>query len=309
MSDVIVVDRLSKTFTLGLLRKQVVAVKEVSFRVREGEIFGFVGPNGSGKTTTIKMLTGLIAPSSGSATLFGERIPSPGARARIGFSPENPYIYPYVTPREFVEMCGALSGLRGADLQKRSLQALERTGVAYAADRPARRLSKGMQQRTSLAAALVSDPDLLVLDEPMSGLDPVGRKEVRDLIIEEKERGKTIFFSTHILADVESLSDRVTVLRQGEVVVEGALRELLDGSVLHTDVTVTGATPELLDKMKAAGHRLLSRGNDQVIEVRGDANVSDVLRTALDHGANVVEVAPKRETLEDLFMRRAIGGA
>ncbi len=308
MSDVIVVDRLSKVFALGLLRKRVVAVKDVSFRVREGEIFGFVGPNGSGKTTSIKMLTGLITQTSGSATLFGEPIPGRGARRRIGFSPENPYIYPYVTPREFVEMCGALSGLRGRELERRALAALERTGVAYAADRPARRLSKGMQQRTSLAAALVADPDLLILDEPMSGLDPVGRKEIRDLILEEKRRGKTIFFSTHILADVESLSDRVTLLRQGEVVVEGALRELLDGSVLHTDVTLAGASRELVERLSRAGHAVSTRGDDEVVEVRGDGSVAEVLRAALEDGARVIAVAPRRETLEDLFMRRAIGG-
>jgi ABC-2 type transport system ATP-binding protein len=184
--------------------------------VRRGEIFGFLGPNGAGKTTTIKMLTGLIEPTSGDAFLFGKRVPSAESRRDVGFLPENPYVYPYLTPREFVEMCGNLSGMRGASLRSRTLEVLTKVGIAYAADRQVRRLSKGMLQRTGLAAALVSDPQMLILDEPMSGLDPVGRKEVRDLIFAERELGRTIFFSTHILSDVEAMCDRVTILRQGE---------------------------------------------------------------------------------------------
>src|SRR5690606_1788257 len=188
---------------------------------RRREIVGFLGPNGSGKTTTIKMLLGLIAPTAGEAFMFGERVPSQRARARIGFLPENPYVYPHLTPREFVEMSGRLSGMQGARLRRRAEEVLDRTGVLYAADRQVRRLSKGMLQRSALAAALVADPEMLILDEPMSGLDPVGRKEVRDLIFDERDNGRTIFFSTHILSDVESLCDSVTILRAGEVVVDG----------------------------------------------------------------------------------------
>ncbi|MFO0659614.1 MAG: ABC transporter ATP-binding protein, partial [Polyangiaceae bacterium] len=235
--SIIVVDKLRKTFVQGLRRKQVVAVAGVSFSVEEGEIFGFVGPNGAGKTTTIKMLVGLIRPSGGSATLFGKPAPSPEAMQRVGFLPENPYIYPYLTPREFVEMCGSLSGLKGQALHDRTTTVLERVGIAYAADRAVRKLSKGMVQRTGLAAAMVADPELLILDEPMSGLDPVGRKEVRDLIVDERSRGRTVFFSTHILADVETLCDRVTVLRSGEAVVAGALRDLLRRDVLRTEIS------------------------------------------------------------------------
>jgi ABC-2 type transport system ATP-binding protein len=245
MSTIIAVKGLKKTFVQGLLRKRIEAVRGVSFEVKGGEIFGFVGPNGSGKTTTIKMLTGLITPSGGEAQIFGHDVPSIEAMRRIGFLPENPYIYPYLTPREFVEMCGSLSGLRGGALRDRTSEVLRLTGIEYAGERPVRRLSKGMGQRTGLAAALVSDPELLILDEPMSGLDPVGRKEVRDLIIRERSAGRTIFFSTHILADVETICDRVTVLRQGEVVISGALRELLRGDVLRTDISLAGASEEL----------------------------------------------------------------
>ncbi|UQA59066.1 ABC transporter ATP-binding protein [Polyangium aurulentum] len=302
----IAVRDLKKTFKLGLFGRRVDAVKGVSFEVHRGEIFGFLGPNGAGKTTTIKMLTGLIKPTGGEARLFGERVPSPSARRRLGFLPENPYVYPYLTPREFVELCGRLSGLKGRALGDRTRAMLDKVGILYAADRPVRRLSKGMLQRTGLAAALVADPELLVLDEPMSGLDPVGRKEVRDLILEERAAGRTIFFSTHILSDVEAMCDRVAILREGQVVVSGALRKLLRGEVRRTDVTLAGAGEALVAKLEAAGHAVRPRAEVVVVEVEGEAQVGAVLREALDAGAQVIEVTPRRETLEDLFMRRAL---
>lgn len=298
---------LAKTFQVGFFRKKAVeAVKGVSFGVRRGEIFGFLGPNGAGKTTTIKMLTGLIAPSGGEAFLFGARVPSPEARRRIGFLPENPYVYPYLTPREFVELCGRLSGMGGASLRRRAMEVLEQVKIAYAADRQVRRLSKGMLQRTGLAAALVSDPEMLILDEPMSGLDPVGRKEVRDLIFAERARGRTIFFSTHILGDVEAMCDRVAILREGQVVVSGAIRQLLRGDVLRTDVTLAGATEPLLTELAALGFAVSRRGGVAVVDIEGEARVGDVLARSLAAGAQVVEVTPRRETLEDLFLRRAL---
>jgi len=250
------VDGLSKEFRLGLFMRRVVAVRGVSFRVERGTIFGFLGPNGAGKTTTIKILTGLIAPTGGRATLFGQPVPSPRAMARVGFLPENPYVYPYLTPTEFVEHCGRLSGLSRAAARDRTKQSLERVGIAYAADRPVRRLSKGMLQRTGLAAALVADPELLILDEPMSGLDPVGRKEVRDLIVDERRQGRTIFFSTHILGDVETLCDEVTILREGRVVVSGKLDELLNRDVRRTDVVLHGASEELARAKRRAARQI-----------------------------------------------------
>jgi ABC-2 type transport system ATP-binding protein len=298
---------LAKVFQTGLLkRKRVEAVKGVSFSVKRGEIAGFLGPNGSGKTTTIKMLLGLISATGGSATMFGLPVPSQQARARIGFLPENPYVYPYLTPRELVEMSGSLSGMRGKALRRRSEEVLDKTGVLYAADRQVRRLSKGMLQRSALAAALVSDPEMLILDEPMSGLDPVGRKEVRDIILEERDLGRTIFFSTHILNDVEALCDNVIILRLGEVVVSGPIRKLLRGDVLRTDITVAGAGDALIAALEAAEHKVQRRPDVVIVEVLGQALVGDALRHILDAGAQVVEVTPRRETLEDLFMRRAL---
>ena len=301
------VKSLNKTFSVGLFKKRrVEAVKGVSFDVRRGEIFGFLGPNGAGKTTTIKMLTGLIEPTSGDAFLFGKRVPSAESRRDVGFLPENPYVYPYLTPREFVEMCGNLSGMKGASLRSRTLEVLTKVGIAYAADRQVRRLSKGMLQRTGLAAALVSDPQMLILDEPMSGLDPVGRKEVRDLIFAERELGRTIFFSTHILSDVEAMCDRVTILRQGEAVVSGEIRQLLRGEVLRTDVFLADVTPEATAALEAAGFTLNERPGLVVVEVESALRVEEVLKLALEHGSHIVEVAPRKETLEDLFMRRAL---
>jgi len=298
---------LKKTFKTGLLKtKTVEAVRGVSFVVRRGEIVGFLGPNGSGKTTTIKMLLGLIAPSGGSATMFGQRVPSTVARARIGFLPENPYVYPYLTPREFVEMSGSLGGVHGKKLRRRTEEVLDKTGVLYAADRQVRRLSKGMLQRSALAAALVADPEMLILDEPMSGLDPVGRKEVRDIIAAEREAGRSIFFSTHILSDVEALCDHVIILRHGEVVVSGAIRNLLRGDEVRAEITLVGANVELLERLASQDHEVSERPDVVVVRVTGQRAAQQVLRTCLDAGAEVLELTSHKETLEDLFMRQAL---
>ena len=308
MSDTLIsVEQLRKVFRQGFWMRRVEAVKGISFQVRRGDIFGFLGPNGAGKTTTIKMLTGLIAPTSGSASLFGVAVPSARALKRVGFLPENPYIYPYLTPTEFVEMCARLSGLSGRAARDRTRHTLERVAVLYAADRPVRRLSKGMLQRTALAAALVADPELLILDEPMSGLDPVGRKDVRDLILDERRSGRTIFFSTHILSDVEMLCDRVAILRRGEVVVSGRLDELLRSEVRRTDLALGGASDEFAAECESRGHRVRRVADRLVVEIEGQAQVDDVLRQALDAKIRVLEVTPRHETLEDLFVREAIG--
>jgi ABC-2 type transport system ATP-binding protein len=307
LADVLIsVDQLRKEFRQGFFMRRVVAVKHVSFEVERGDIFGFLGPNGAGKTTTIKMLTGLIKPSAGTARLFGEQVPSARARARLGFLPESPYIYPYLTPLEFVELSGRLSGMKSRHVRQRARQVLDQVGIGYAAERRVGRLSKGMLQRTGLAAALVADPELLILDEPMSGLDPVGRKEVRDLILDERKKGRTIFFSTHILSDVETMCDRVTILRRGEVVVSGRLAELLKREVRRIDVTLAAANEELLSSFEAEKHAIRRVGERVTVELEGEALLSGVLERALRAGARVVEVAPRHESLEELFVREAI---
>ncbi len=307
MSDVVLrVAALEKTFRKPFTGRRVEAVRGISFDVHRGEIFGFLGPNGAGKTTTIKMLMGLIAPTGGTMEILGLRAPSPDVMARVGFLPENPYVYPYLSPREFVTMCGRLSGLGGTKLRDRVAAVIERVGMAYAIDRAVRTLSKGMLQRVGLAAALVHDPELLVLDEPMSGLDPVGRKEVRDLIVEEKARGRTVFFSSHILSDVEMLCDRVCILRRGEVALAGAMRELLAEGKRRSEITVGGASAKLREALGPMAHVAREVGDVLVLEVEGDAAVREVVERALAEGARLESVTPKRETLEDLFVRRAL---
>jgi ABC-2 type transport system ATP-binding protein len=303
---VLVASDLAKQYRKPLTGRRVDSVRGVSFEVRRGEIYGFLGPNGAGKTTTIKMLTGLIAPTRGRMEIFGRVVPCPDAMARVGFLPENPYVYPYLSPREFVSLCGRLSGLSGARLGDRVTQVIARVGVAGAIDRPARALSKGMLQRVALAAALVHDPELLILDEPMSGLDPVGRKEVRDMIVEERQRGRTVFFSSHILTDVELLCDRVCILRRGEVVVSGALSDLLAEGKRRSEITLAGASSELRSSLEGLVSGAHSVGESLVMEVEGDAAVRTVVERALASGARLQSLTSKRETLEDLFVREAL---
>ena len=303
---VLQIEGLGKVFRKPFSGKRVVAVEGIDLTVHRGEIFGFLGPNGAGKTTTIKMLTGLIFPTTGTARIFGQPIPSPDAMASVGFLPENPYVYPYLTPREFVAMCGRLSGMKGATLSARTVGALERVGMGHAIDRAVRALSKGMLQRVGLAAALVHQPELLILDEPMSGLDPVGRKDVRDIILEEKKKGRTVFFSTHILSDVEALCDHVCILRQGKVVVAGVLHELLDAGARGSEITLSPASAEMKDalaRMKLAPREI---GGSLVVDVEGDDRAREVLKRAIELEIAIDSVTPKRETLESLFVRRAL---
>jgi ABC-2 type transport system ATP-binding protein len=233
-------------------------------------------------------------------------VSNPRARAKLGFLPENPYVYPYLTPREFVTLSARLAGLGYSAARARTRYVLEQLGIAYAGDRSVRRLSKGMLQRTGIAAALVADPELLMLDEPMSGLDPVGRKEVRDLILAERSAGRTIFFSTHILSDVETLCDQVAILRRGEVVVRGALRDLLKRDVKRTDVTFLGADQALDEYCNAHGHVYQRLRERLVVEVLGEQPLQSLLQYAASNAVTIAEVIPRHETLEELFVREAI---
>ncbi len=306
-ADVILsVEKLKKTFVKPFTGKKVEAVRSVSFEVRRGQIFGFLGPNGAGKTTTIKMLTGLITPTSGAAAIFGEPVPSPEAMGRVGFLPENPYVYPYLTPREFVSLCGRLNGMSGKALASAVERVVERAGIGYAIDRPVRNLSKGMLQRTGFAAALVHAPDLLLLDEPMSGLDPVGRKEIRDLIVEEANAGRTVFFSSHILSDVELLCDHVCILRQGEVVAAGAMADLLGGGARRSEITLVDVPEHMASELSSIATSSSRSGKTLVLDVQGDDAVRSVLTRALEANVRVESLVPRRETLEDIFVRKAL---
>jgi ABC-2 type transport system ATP-binding protein len=303
---VLSVEKLAKTFVKPFTGKKVEAVRGVSFEVRRGDIFGFLGPNGAGKTTTIKMLTGLIFPTSGKATILGQEVPSSEAMGSVGFLPENPYVYPYLTPREFVSLCGRLNGMSGQRLASEVERVIERVGIGYAIDRRVGALSKGMLQRTGFAAAIVHSPELLILDEPMSGLDPVGRKEVRDLIVEEARAGRTVFFSSHILSDVELLCDHVCILRKGEVVAGGAMKDLLGAGARRTELTLIDVPDDAVADLSSFAEHVQRLGHSLVLDVQGDEAVRKVLERALATGIRIESLIPKRETLEDIFVRKAL---
>jgi len=305
---------LCKTFRLGFLRNRVEAVRGISFSVKRGEIFGFLGPNGAGKTTTLKMLMGLIFPTRGHAHVLGLPVPHRGAKRRLGYLPEAPYFYEYLTPEEFLDFAGALSDVPGPERRRRANRLIARVGLEHARGRPLRKFSKGMLQRIGIAQALMGDPELLVLDEPMTGLDPIGRKEIRDLILELRNEGKTVFFSTHILPDVEMTCDRVAIVVGGRLRSVGNLASLLSARLLATEVVLrpaaraasadaappTGTLPPL-----PPGARRLPAGDDLALELPAGFDVDGYLREALRRGARVVSVTPRRESLEDLFVREA----
>ncbi|MBN2803184.1 MAG: ABC transporter ATP-binding protein [Deltaproteobacteria bacterium] len=225
---VIKVSNLQKTFHIGFFRKKVEAVKDVSFSVKKGDIFGVLGPNGAGKTTTLKIMMGLIFADKGSVLLNGISGDSHKSREKIGYLPEKAYFHEYLTPIELLKFYGKLYGLGKKEINSKLDILIEKVGLSDAAKRPLKKFSKGMLQRVGLAQALIGDPDILVLDEPMSGLDPVGRKFVADLIVELNNEGKTILFSSHILSDIERLCSRVVIFNKGLKVADGALDELLE---------------------------------------------------------------------------------
>jgi ABC-2 type transport system ATP-binding protein len=298
---------LAKTFEVGFFRKKVEAVRGVDFEVKQGEIFGVLGPNGAGKTTTIKMLLRLVFPTSGRVRLFGSDRPGPNEMRRLGYLPENPYVYQYLRAHEFLDLCGRLCGMSAVDRKKRSDEVIAKVGLAHATDRPIGKFSKGMTQRIGLAQALLHDPELLILDEPMSGLDPIGRKEVRDLVVEEKKRGKTILFTSHILTDVETLCDRVAIVNRGKITAYGALDTLLKPEVRRTEIELEGTTEALDAELVALGAKIAGhqRGATIVI-VEGEDARGPVVERAVRAGAKIRALAEQRETLEDLFVRDAL---
>ncbi|MCX5741688.1 MAG: ABC transporter ATP-binding protein [Proteobacteria bacterium] len=307
MADLAIeVAELKKTYRTPFRRKKVEALRGVSFSVAKNQIFGFVGPNGAGKTTTIRTLMGLIRPTSGTAKLLGHAIPSRLARTRIGFLPEAPYFYDYLTVGELLDLAGRLFGLDATTRKQRADRLIERVGLDRARAQSLKKFSKGMLQRAGLAQALMNDPDLVVLDEPMSGLDPSGRKEVRDLILELRDQGKTVFFSTHILSDVEAITDRVAIVARGVLVGEGTPAELVNRHILGIDVVVR--VPREADAELTAAPAGITRirrlGDELGCTLPADTDVEAWLARAHDQGAKVVQVVPRHETLEDLFLRR-----
>ncbi len=305
---VVQIENIRKVFRVGFWGRRVTAVDQLSLDVRRGEVFGFLGPNGAGKTTTIKMLMGLIYPTSGQARIFGHPVGDPAAKAKLGFLPESPYFYDYLTSREFLNFYGHLFGLWGGSLDKRVDELLELVGMSHAKDLQLRKFSKGMLQRVGIAQALINDPELVVLDEPMSGLDPIGRKEVRDLIFRLKESGKTVMFSSHILHDAELLCDRVAMIMKGRLVACGQVSELIQQGTTHeVEMVVDRLSPEGLEHLRVLATKVMVSGERVIAVLSSQRQVDESLEVIKATHAKLVSLTPHKASLEDLFIREAKG--
>jgi len=302
-------EALSKTFRVGFWGRRVRAVEDLSFEVRAGEIFGLLGPNGAGKTTTIKILLGFVKPTSGRAFIAGERAGTVESRRNLGYLPENPALYEFLRGDEYLVFAGRLAGLDRADARKRAAGLLERVGLAGRADRPIRKFSKGMVQRLALAQALIGDPRIVILDEPMSGLDPIGRKDVRDLILQLRDEGHTVLFSTHILSDVEAICDRVGILVDGRLTDCGALADLVAPGARAVELVVENVAQALVDRLRQDGTRVLRRDRATVLTFPDESQARAALSAAVSSGATVISLTPHRRSLEELFVSRARGKA
>ena len=289
---------LSKSFRGHLGIGRTPAVRGLDLEVARGESFGLLGPNGAGKTTTLKMLLGLLRPDAGEIRLHGLPPSDPAARASVGYLPEHPYFYDYLSAEEFLDFYGRLQGIPAGERRQRIAGTLARVGLADRAGTALRKFSKGMIQRLGLAQAIQHDPDLVILDEPMSGLDPVGRREVRDLILALRDAGKTVFFSSHILQDAEMVCDRVGILKQGRIVAVGRLNEMVSTRVRWYEVSVRGEVPE------EAGLETLSQdGAIRLVRVPDVGALGRLLQRVTAGGGEVISVWPRKDTLEDLFLR------
>ena len=304
--DAIVIDHLTKIIKPNWPWKPPTTVlRGLSFSVGQGEIFGFLGPNGAGKTTTLKILLGLIRQTSGRAEVLGSPAGDVDVHRRIGFLPESPYFYDYLTAEEFLRFYGRLAGLDGVTLSQRVTALLETLSLTEARNRQLRKFSKGMLQRIGLAQALIHDPELVIFDEPMSGLDPLGRKEVRDLILHLREQGKTVFFSTHIIPDVETICDRVAVIVKGEVVAAGRVDDLVGhGRTRSVEVVCEGLRRNKLNPMQGLASRVVDRGTQCLIVLPEPDRLDEAIAAIRAGGGRLISVTPQKGSLEELFVQQ-----
>ena len=304
MQVVISTQNLSKIYKTGFLKtRNVVALDRLDLQVHDNEIFGCLGPNGAGKSTTLKLLMSLIYPTSGKAEILGESVSTVSTRRQIGYLPENPYFYEYLTAEELLAYYAGLFGCTPAFTKERVVRLLKLTDIFHARKLQLRKFSKGMLQRLGIAQAIVNDPKVVFLDEPMSGLDPIGRREVRDLILQLKREGKTVFFSTHILNDVETICDRVAVLNRGRLAGSGLLNELFQRETSHVEMLVSGLGQATLAQLIGPGIPVRQSGSTWIVELQPDAELGSIVTRIEQSAGKVLAVNAVRQTMEDYFFK------
>ncbi|MBU4330377.1 MAG: ABC transporter ATP-binding protein [Acidobacteria bacterium] len=299
MATALKIDSIHKTFQTGFFPKRKKILKGISLSVEEGNIFGYLGPNGAGKTTTIKCLLNLIAPDRGSIEILGFPHHSKKARSNLGFSPENPYFYDYLSAEEFLDFYGRLFGLKKSVRNERTDRLLREVGLESSRNIQLRKFSRGMLQRIGLAQALINDPALVILDEPLSGLDPIGRKEIRDLIVGLREKGKTVFLSSHILQDLEMICDEVAMIVGGRIVSQGKLADLISEKVLFTEIVLSGVD---IRDLKEFGEGLIPQGGRTLIKVYDEDRIAVLLDLVHGTKGKIHSLIPRTQTLEDFFV-------
>ncbi len=300
--SIVEIENLTKDFYVGFWKKRPVrALDNLSLQVEKGEIFGFLGPNGAGKSTTLKLLMHLLFPTSGKARILGEPVESVAVRQRIGYLPENPYFYDYLTPEELLTYMGRLFGYGQPALSQKVDSLLERVGLAQSRSLQLHKFSKGMIQRIGIAQAMINDPEVVFLDEPMSGLDPLGRLEVRRIIVSLKTRGVTVFFSSHILPDVEALCDRVAILNKGKLREIGALDEILKVRIEGHEVILAGWTDDTLEALKQSADEVRSMGDRLHLRISDPARMEKLIAFAFKNNLELISINPIRPSLEEYF--------
>lgn len=299
--DIIEIKNLSKKYKIGFWQKEIIALNGIDLSIKNGEIFGFLGPNGAGKTTTIKIITGLLHPDSGSVSIFGTQLPDVSIMERVGYLPEHPFFYLHLTGYELMDFFARIFSVP-VDMRARRIdKLLEIVGLARFKNLRISKYSKGMVQRLGIAQALINDPDLLIFDEPMEGLDPMGRKDVKTIMLDLKKEGKTIFFSTHILPDVETVCDRIGIIISGNIIKEGNIDELLRDSISSYILTVSGVNEEIIMQMKKATSITKSDEHARLVFVNIE-DCNDAIRITQENGGEVISLLPEAKKLEDYFM-------
>jgi ABC-2 type transport system ATP-binding protein len=295
---------LSKDYAIGFWRKRPYrALDRLTIEVEAGEVFGFLGPNGAGKTTTLKLLMQLVYPTSGSAEILGRPVGDLDAKRRIGYLPENPYFYDYLTAEELLRYFADLFGIRGAERRARVDRLLDEVGIGGERRLQLRKFSKGMLQRVGIAQALVNDPELVILDEPMSGLDPLGRRDVRSLILGLRDRGCTVFFSSHVLSDAEALCNRVAIIARGRLVTTGRLTDMLTLRARGWELVVAGASDAQIASFGSRIRRAIRISEGRyTLELPIEPPPEQILAELTAGGAHLASLNPIRDTLEDLFV-------